>query len=60
MHLEDLNDSDEAQILSVVITEDGDTTRTELAEANLSQEHTPYTYGLFADAVATWIENKLL
>lgn len=43
MHLEDLNDSDEAQISSVVITEDGDTTRTELAEANLSQEHTPYT-----------------
>lgn len=58
MHLEDLNDSDEAQISSVVITEDGDTTRTELAEANLSQEHTPYTYGLFADAVATWIEKQ--
>lgn len=58
MHLEDLNDSDEAQISSVVIKEDGDTTRTELAEANLSQEHTPYTYGLFADAVATWIEKQ--
>ncbi len=42
----------------MVITEDGDTTRTELAEANLSQEHTPYTYGLFADAVATWIEKQ--
>ncbi len=58
MHLEDLYDTDDAQIETEVITEDGDTARTEFEDTNQSLEYTPYTYGLFADAVAEWVEKQ--